>query len=90
MSVHYISGAAVIGLGDALAWRDSPPTSGLVSLPWFAFEVQASSSCRRTAARIARRAERAYWFLRRSLDVAPQVRLLVLDRTDWPLHAERD
>lgn len=56
----------------------------LASLPWFPFEVAASPGCRRTAARIARRAERAYWFLRHTLDVTPRLRLRVLDRAAWP------
>jgi hypothetical protein len=89
MTAHDISGAAATGLGAALAWRDDAPNTGLVALPWFAFEVVSSTSSRRAAARIARRTERAYWVLRRALDVAPRVRLLVLDQDDWPRHAER-
>jgi len=86
-----ISGRPVTGLAGALAWRETPPPAGaLVPLPWFPFEVASSPSCRRTAARIARRTERGYWVLRRILDVAPRVRLLVLDRDDWPRYAERD
>jgi hypothetical protein len=88
MTIRDFVGQPVPGLAGALAHQDVP--AGLVALPWFPFEVKASAGCRRTAARIARRAERAYWILRRTLDVAPPVRLLVLDRADWPRHAERE
>src|SRR4051812_45646022 len=60
----------------------------LETLPWFPFDVAASPSCRRTATRIARRAERAYWVLRQALDFAPRLRLLVLDRGAWSAHAD--
>jgi len=88
MTTRDYVGQPVAGLAAALERQDSP--SGLAPLPWFPFEVQASAGCRRTAARIARRTERAYWILRRTLDVAPPVRLLVLDRADWPRYAERE
>lgn len=81
------SGDPVAGLGAALEWRDTP--AGVGALPWFPFEVLSSGGCRPAAARIARRAERAYWVLRRTLDVSPTVRLLVLDRADWSRYAER-
>ena len=85
-----VIGQPVPGLAAALAAGDTPSRQGLVALPWFPFEVLASAGCRRTAGRIARRAERAYWILRRTLDVAPRIRLLVLDRSDWASHAERE
>jgi len=85
-----ISGQPVTGLAGALGRREPTSEAGLVPLPWFPFEVLSSPGCRRSAARIARRTERAWWILRRTLDVAPRVRLLVLDRDDWPRYAERD
>ena len=90
MTAHDISGHPVPGLSRALAWRETATPAGLVALPWFPFEVMSSEGCRRTAGRIARRVERAYWILRRTLDVAPPVRLLVLDTADWAAHAERE
>ena len=83
-----LCGQPVRGLAAALAHHEAP--TGLAPLPWFAFDVLSSSGCRSTAARIARRAEHAYGMLRRTLDVAPPVRLLVLDRADWARHAERE
>src|SRR6516165_6063962 len=89
MTPQNFVGQPVPGLAIALQSQaaDAP---GVVPLPWFPFDVLSSPGCRHTAARIARRAERAYWILRRTLDVAPPIRLLVLDRADWPRHAERE
>jgi hypothetical protein len=93
-----LSGRALPGLAAALAAasrnaaiaaHDEARTSArdLVPLPWFPFDVVAAPGCRRAAARIARRAEHAYWLLRRVLGVAPRVRLAVLDRPAWQVHA---
>lgn len=62
------------------AWR----ASGLEPLPWFPFTVAASRGHADAAALVARRAERAYWHLRRLLGFTPRFRLLVLDAADWP------
>jgi hypothetical protein len=83
MDVRDIAGEPVPGLARALTQRDDVPAHGLVPLPWFAFEVTSSPGCREAAARLARRAERAYWLLRQALEVAPALRLRVLDRTAW-------
>jgi hypothetical protein len=72
----------------ALATPFDWPQSGLEPLPWFPFTVAASRGHDGVAGRLAVRAERAYWYLRKLLDVAPRFRLLVLDRRDWPRYAE--
>ena len=83
MSARDLFGPAVPGLPDALAHRADPIAHGLVPLPWFAFDVASSAGCRAAAARLARRAEHAYWLLRQTLDVSPPLRLAVLDRAAW-------
>jgi hypothetical protein len=84
-----LSGHPVRGLARALAAEREAPAAGLQPLPWFPFEVLTSPGCRRAAARLARRAERAYWYLRQALDFAPRrLRLVILDRDAWPEHAE--
>lgn len=89
MNAFDLSGHPVRGLARALAAEREAPAAGLTPLPWFPFEVVASPSCRRAAARIARRAERAYWYLRHALDFTPRrLRLVVLDRDAWHEHAE--
>src|SRR5512145_1513623 len=62
------------------AWR----ASGLEPLPWFPFTVAASRGQAAIAELVARRAERAYWHLRRLFGFTPRFRLLVLDAADWP------
>ena len=85
---HPIAGCAdhalVKALGAPFAW----PQSGLTPLPWFPFSVAASRGATDAAARIARRAEHAYWYLRKVLGVTPAFRLLVLDRDDWTSFAD--
>jgi hypothetical protein len=83
MNVRDFVGRPVPGLADALANRTDAPVHGLAPLPWFPFEVTSSAGCRTAAARLARRAERAYWLLRQTLDVAPPLKLRVLDRAAW-------
>jgi hypothetical protein len=78
------SGLPTPGLAQALAAPAARDATALESLPWFPFSVLASAGCRPAAVRIARRAERAYWFLRQALKTAPRLRLLVLDRAAWP------
>ncbi|HSV21138.1 MAG TPA: hypothetical protein VLR71_22205 [Casimicrobiaceae bacterium] len=90
MSVSAMAGTPVPGLAHALKLSPVTPDTGIAALPWFSFEVLASAGCRPAAGRIARRVERAYWLLRQALDVAPPVRLLVLDRADWRQFAARD
>jgi len=90
MNSFDVSGHPVRGLARALAARREAPAAGLESLPWFPFDVAASPSCRRAAARLARRAERAYWYLRHALDFTPRrLRLVILDRDAWHEHAEK-
>ena len=62
------------------AWRGS----GLAPLPWFPFTVAASRDHVAAAEATSRRAERAYWHLRRLFGFTPRFRLLVLDPADWP------
>jgi hypothetical protein len=62
--------------------------SALEPLPWFPFDVTCTPGARRTAGRIARRAEHTYWFLRRTLDFTAPVKLRVLDRAAWADYAE--
>jgi hypothetical protein len=88
MNAFDASGHPVPGLARALAAPVHAPANGFEPLPWFPFEVVTRVGCRRAAARIARRAERAYWYLRHALDAAPRVCLLVLDREAWHEHAE--
>jgi hypothetical protein len=88
MSHDDISGTPDVALVRALEQPFTWPSSGLEPLPWFAFTVASSRSCTAAAARIARRAEHAYWYLRKLLGVTPRFRLLVLDREDWPRFAE--
>ncbi len=76
--------ALVAALDTPFAW----PQSGLQPLPWFPFTVAASAGTEDAAARIARRTEQAYWYLRRVLRFTPRFRLLVLSREDWPRYAE--
>jgi hypothetical protein len=90
MNVHDIAGRPVPGLAAALSHGPAAPAQGLVALPWFPFEVTSSAGCRAGAARLARRAERAYWLLRQTLDIAPTLRLRVLDRAAWRRYAEAD
>ena len=75
---------AVAALAKPFAW----PQSGLEPLPWFSFTVAASPGHTAAAGRIARRAEGAYRYMRRLLDVTPRFRLLVLGAGDWTRHAE--
>jgi hypothetical protein len=60
-------------------WQDS----GLEPLPWFPFTVAASRGHTDAAGRIAQRAERAYWCLRRLFGFTPRFRLLALAPGDW-------
>ncbi|MFO1304177.1 MAG: hypothetical protein U1F54_10620 [Burkholderiales bacterium] len=76
----------VAALDEPFAW----PQSGLQPLPWFPFTVAASDGAGEAAARIARRVEQAYWYLRKALRFTPRFRLLVLSREDWPRYAEVD
>ena len=55
----------VHALTTPFAW----PQSGLEPLPWFPFTVAASRGNVEAAERIARRAERAYWYLRKLLAI---------------------
>ncbi len=73
---------------SAFAAPFSWPRSGLEPLPWFPFTVASSRGETAVAARVAQRAERAYWYLRRVLGVAPRFRLLVLNPDDWRRFAE--
>ena len=75
--------AAFPELATPFAW----PQSGLEPLPWFSFTVAASPGHAAAAGRIARRADGAYRYLRRLLDVTPRFRLLVLAPGDWARHA---
>jgi hypothetical protein len=86
MPVPDRSGSPTRNLATALRGQGTivpPGDDALVALPWFPFDVQAAPASRRAAGRIARRAEHAYWLLRQTLGVAPQVRLHVLDRAHW-------
>jgi len=74
----------VRALDTPFAW----PASGLAPLPWFPFTVGASADALDAAGRLARRTERAYWYLRKLLRFTPRFRLLVLSRADWPKFAE--
>lgn len=84
MSPFDCSGTPTPGLREALAAPAVEDAAALESLPWFPFTVLASRGCRPAAVRLARRAERAYWFLRQALDTTPRLRLVVLDRAAWP------
>lgn len=91
MTAHDLFGHPVPGLARALSTEPGTrfdPAGDLVALPWFPFEVRAAPAVRRAAARIARRAEAAYWFLRQTLGVAPTLRLVVLDREHWLAFAD--
>jgi hypothetical protein len=89
MKAFDLSGHPVQGLARALAAEGETPAAGLEPLPWFPFAVVASPGSRRAAARLARRAERAYWYLRQALDFTPRrLRLVILDRDAWHEHAE--
>lgn len=88
MNAFDMMGRPVDGLSRDLASRPAEPAHGLVPLPWFPFAVSSSPGCRAAAARLARRAERAYWLLRQTLGFAPELRLRVLDRTAWRAHAD--
>ena len=55
---------ALPALPAALATPFAWPPSGLEPMPWFPFTVAASRGHAATAARIAQRTERAYWYLR--------------------------
>jgi hypothetical protein len=88
MTREDISGSPDTALVRALEAPFAWPHSGLEPLPWFPFTVAASRGATDAAARIARRAEHAYWYLRKLLRVTPRFRLLVLDRDDWPKFAE--
>ena len=82
------TGVPTPGLAQAPAAPAAREPAVLESLPWFPFTVLASHGARPAAVRIARRTERAYWFLRQALDTTPRLRLLVLDRAAWPTTAE--
>ena len=77
-----------VDASDAFAtpfrWQDS----GLEPLPWFPFTVAASRGRTEEAGRIAQRAERAYWCLRRLFGFTPRFRLLALAPGDWGRFAE--
>jgi hypothetical protein len=92
MTVLHPFGTAVVpGLRDAVAahtFDTAPEPHALEPLPWFPFDVVTAPGCRRAAARIARRAEHAYWLLRQTLGVAPRLRLVVLDREHWSSAAD--
>ncbi len=87
-SASDVFGSPAPALAAALAAPFAWTGSGLQPLPWFPFTVAASPSQTVAAARIAQRAERAYWFIRRQLGSTPRFRLLVLDPADWSRHAE--
>jgi len=88
MTAQDLFGPADRALAKALSTPFRWPQSGLEPLPWFPFTVAASRGQVKFAARIAQRTERAYWYLRKLFDFTPRFRLLVLDRADWPRHAE--
>ena len=73
---------------DVFATPFGWPASGLEPLPWFPFTVAASRGHTSEAGRIAQRAERAYWCLRRLFDFTPRFRLLALAPGDWSRFAE--
>lgn len=79
---------ALPALPAALATPFAWPQSGLEPMPWFPFTVAASRGHAATAARIAQRTERAFWYLRRLLGFTPRFRLLVLGEADWANFAE--
>jgi hypothetical protein len=83
-----LSGTPDAELVRALAKPFSWPRSGLEPLPWFPFTVAASRGRVEAAERVAQRAERAYWYLRKLFKFTPRFRLLVLDRDDWTQYAE--
>lgn len=74
-----MSATPTLPAATPFAWR----ASGLSPLPWFPFTVAASRGHAGAAERAARRAERAYWLLRRLFGFTPRFRLLVLDAADW-------
>jgi hypothetical protein len=88
MTPRDLFGTPDAALAKALATPFAWTGSGLEPLPWFPFTVAASRGQTKAAARIARRTERAYWYLRKLLAFTPRFRLLVLDRADWSRHAE--
>jgi hypothetical protein len=90
-ALHPFGTAVVPGLRDAVAARTfdtAPAVCALQPLAWFPFDVVTAPACRRAAGRIARRAEHAYWLLRQALGVAPELRLVVLDRSHWSCAAD--
>src|SRR4029079_6140813 len=60
----------------------------VASLLWCTCTLAKSRGQVRVPARVAQRAERAYWHLRKLLHFTPRFRLLVLDRADWASFAE--
>jgi hypothetical protein len=88
VTANDVFGTADATLAKALATPFGWTESGLEPLPWFPFTVAASRGQVKRASRIAQRTERAYWYLRKLLRYTPRFRLLVLDRADWPKHAE--
>jgi len=88
MASENVQGTSTPRSDPAFAAAFSWPQSGLEPLPWFPFTVASSPGETAVATRIAQRAERAYWYLRRVLGVAPRFRLLVLDQDDWQRFAE--
>jgi len=88
MFVHDVPEAPGPALAAALANPFAWPQSGLEPLPWFPFAAASSHGQTDVAARIARRTERAYWYLRKLFGFTPRFRLLVLDPIDWAQFAE--
>ena len=73
---------------SAAARNHPSPGAGLSPLPGFPFTAAASRGHIAVATRIARRTGHAYGFLQKVLGVAPKLRLLVLDATDWSHYAD--
>lgn len=88
MNIEELAGTPDTSLVAALDQPFAWPQSGLSPLPWFPFTVAASAGAEDAAARIARRTEQAYWYLRKVLRFTPRFRLIVLSRDDWPRFAE--
>ena len=84
MTAQHMHADASDAFATPFRWQDS----GLEPLPWFPFTVAASRGRTEEAGRIAQRAERAYWCLRRLFDFTPRFRLLALAPGDWGRFAE--
>ena len=84
MTAQHMHADARDAFATPFGWQDS----GLEPLPWFPFTVAASRGRTEEAGRIAQRAERAYWCLRRLFGFTPRFRLLALAPGDWGRFAE--